>query len=155
MAPIDSIKEAAGLYRPDRFIPIIAAIVNLILSIILVKLLGLVGVFIGTLASTILLSFWIKPVLVYRHILKKNVTEYFKDIALKISFTVIFSIICLEIGEKLFFEYNVINFIGRFIICLIIPNFTIYLLSYRTNEFKYLVNLLKPILPRIKLKQVV
>lgn len=143
MAPIDSIKSAAGLYKPDRFVPIIAAVVNLSLSIILARSLGLVGVFIGTLISTLLFSFWIKPMLVYKYIFKKNVFEYFVDIVLKILLTTICGFICWIIGESLFTEYTVLNLIGRLIICIIIPNALMILLTFKTKEFKYLQGILK------------
>ena len=142
IVPIDSVKSAAGLYKPDRFVPIIAAIVNLILSISLVKSLGLSGVFIGTIVSTLALSFWIKPMLVYKHIFKRNVFEYFVDIALKILFTIIVGGICFELGEKLFLEYNFFNFIGRTSICLIVPTVLMVLFNYKSNEFKYLKEML-------------
>ena len=156
MAPIDSINSAAGLYKPDRFIPIIAAIVNLILSIILVKSLGLAGVLIGTLASTILFSFWIKPMLVYKYIfINKKLFNYFVDIIKKILFIILVGCICSAIGDILFKEYTILNFIGRMIICLVIPNSLIVSLTYKSNEFKYLRSFSKPILQKFKLKQVV
>ena len=150
MAPIDSIKNAAGLYKPDRFVPIMASIVNLFLSVLLVKQLGLAGVFIGTLASTLLFNFWIKPMLVYKYIFKKNAFEYFVDIFLKLVSISICACICLWLGETLFGEYNILNFIGRLSICIIIPNIFIVLLYYKTSEFKYLINIFKSILINVK-----
>lgn len=150
MAPIDSIKSAAGLYKPDRFVPIIAAIVNLLLSVLLVKPLGLVGVFIGTLVSTILFSFWIKPVLVYKYIFKRNVFEYFIDILLKLVAISIATGVCFEIGESLFREYTILNFIGRLGVCIIMPNILIIIFSFKTKEFKYILNIVKPILNKVK-----
>lgn len=150
MAPIDSIKSAAGLYKPDRFIPIIAAIVNLILSIILVKPLGLSGVFIGTLISTLVFSFWIKPLIVYKYIFKRNVLEYFIDVFFKIFVTIICSLICLVIGEILFSEYTILNLILRLIICMIIPNVLMILFTFKTKEFKYILGIIRPIITKFK-----
>lgn len=150
MAPIDSIKSAAGLYKPDRFIPIIAAIVNLMLSIILVKPLGLSGVFIGTLISTLLFSFWIKPLLVYKYIFKRNLTEYFIDIAFKIFMTIICSLICWIIGEKLFLKYTILNLILRLIICVVIPNVLMILFTFKTKEFKYILGIIRPNIIKFK-----
>lgn len=150
MRPIDSIKNAAGLYKPDRFIPIIAAVVNLVLSIILVKSLGISGVLIGTLVSTLLFSFWIKPMLVYKHIFKKYVLEYFIDIFLKISSIIGCGFICWIIGDSLFTSYTILNFIGRLGICIIIPNILIIIFSFKTKEFKYILNIVKPILNKVK-----
>lgn len=150
MAPIDSIKSAAGLYKPDRFVPIMAAIVNLVLSVLLVKPLGLAGVFIGTLVSTILFSFWIKPVLVYKYIFKRSVFEYFIDILLKLISISISTGICFGIGESLFREYTILSFIGRLGVCIIIPNILIIIFSFKTKEFKYILNIVKPILNKVK-----
>lgn len=153
MAPIDSIKSAAGLYKPDRFIPIMEAIVNLLLSLLLVKSLGLVGVFVGTLLSTILFSFWIKPVVVYKYIfINKTLSVYFIDIIKKILFIILVGSICSIIGDILFLEYTILNFVGRMIICLVIPNILIVLLNYKSNEFKYLLNIIKPIISSVKIK---
>lgn len=150
MAPIDSIKSAAGLYKPDRFVPIIAAVVNLSLSIILVKSFGLSGVFIGTLISTLLFSFWIKPMLVYKHIFKRNVLEYFIDISFKIFVTIICSFLCWIIGEQLFSEYTILNLMLRLIICIVIPNGLIVLFTFKTKEFKYIMGIIRSIIIKFK-----
>ena len=44
-------KEAAGIYYEDRFVPLLESLINIIVSIIGVKLIGLAGVFIGTIIS--------------------------------------------------------------------------------------------------------
>ncbi|MPQ44786.1 lipopolysaccharide biosynthesis protein, partial [Clostridium tarantellae] len=58
---VESFKEGGGIYHQDRYAPIAEAIINLITSIILVKLIGLPGVFLGTLISNITVIFWVKP----------------------------------------------------------------------------------------------
>lgn len=143
MAPIDSIKSAAGLYKPDRFIPIVESMVNFVSSIILVKPLGLSGVLIGTLTSTLLFSFWVKPMIVYKSIFYKNSSEYFIDIFLKIISIFICGFLCWEIGQTLFNEYTILNLLGKLNICIIIPNILVVLFMMKTNEFKYLYNIIK------------
>ena len=53
MAPIDSVKSSAGIYWNDRYIPIAAAMLNLILSILFVQKYQIAGVLIGTIVSKI------------------------------------------------------------------------------------------------------
>lgn len=48
---IDIAKNAAGLYYPDRYVPMFEAVLNLVLSIFLANRIGLLGVLIGTLVS--------------------------------------------------------------------------------------------------------
>lgn len=150
MAPIDSIKNAAGLYKPDRFVPIISAVVNLVLSIILVKYLGLSGVIIGTIVSTLSFSFWIKPIIVYKYIFKKNIREYFVDMFLKSTFIFICGWICWKIGENLFYEYTLLNLLNKLVICIIIPNILVVIFTFKSKEFKYLYNIILTILRKFK-----
>lgn len=152
MAPIDSIKSAAGLYYLDRYIPIIAASVNIIISVILVGPFGIVGVFLGTLISTIMFSFWIKPVIVYKNVFEKNYIEYFIDIAIKIGSILIVGAICSLLGDYMYSEYTIINLIGRLGICMLIPNIVLCLATYKTKEFKYLYVATRGILYEIKNK---
>lgn len=152
IAPIDSIKSAAGLYKPDRFIPIVAAIVNLIISIVLVKPLGLSGVFIGTIVSTLLFSFWIKPVLVYKNIFNRSCLEYFIDIVVKVISILLIGYVCNLIGNIFYKEYTIMNLIFRTIICLIIPNILICISMYKTNEFKYVYSIISNTIKVNKIK---
>ena len=66
------IKQAAGLYDDDKFTPIIQSIVNLFISIVLAKLIGLSGVIIGTIISSIVLPSWQRPYLLYKKVFYKN-----------------------------------------------------------------------------------
>ncbi|MEN8076859.1 hypothetical protein ABFP60_07820 [Clostridioides difficile] len=152
MAPIDSVKCAAGLYKPDRYVTIIAAVVNFIISMVLAKPLGISGVFIGTLVSTLLFSFWIKPVIVYKYIFKKNVFEYFKRILFQISITFIMGSICLFVGEEIFNEYTIINLLCKLVLCIIISNIVFVLIYFRTQEYKYVYNIASLLIKKLKFK---
>ena len=55
-----------------------------------------------------------------------------------------------EIGESLFREYTILNFIGRLGVCIIMPNILIIIFSFKTKEFKYILNIVKPILNKVK-----
>ncbi|MPQ44413.1 lipopolysaccharide biosynthesis protein, partial [Clostridium tarantellae] len=76
--PVDRFKEGAGLYYEDRYAPLFEGIINLITSIILVKIIGLPGVILGTLISNISVVFWVKPKIIYKYIFKISLFEYFK-----------------------------------------------------------------------------
>ena len=73
---VEKFKETSGLYHEDRYMALIQALINLVLSIILVKIIGLPGVFIATFISNYTLEFWIKPKIVYRDIFKRGVSDY-------------------------------------------------------------------------------
>lgn len=150
MSPIDSVKCAAGLYKPDRYVTIIAAVVNFIISMVLVKPLGISGVFIGTLISTLLFSFWIKPVIVYKYIFKKDALEYFKTKLFQITITFIMGAGCLFIGEVVFDEYTILNLLCKLALCIVIPNIIFIAIYFKTDEFKYIYNVIVLLIKKFK-----
>lgn len=70
-------KESMGLFWNDRYKAIAEAVLNLVISILLVTHFGVAGVFAGTFCSTVLTSVWVEPYVIYKYRLKKPVTGFF------------------------------------------------------------------------------
>jgi O-antigen/teichoic acid export membrane protein len=139
---VNNFKIAAGVFNPDKYIGLIQAIVNLVLSIYLVKRIGLPGIYIGTVVQGLIATFT-KPYIVYKYVFRKKVIEYYKD-SLKYIITLFISIITLEfIINNYSFENNIINFIFMFILVLLIPNLIFYITFRKRSEFKYLMKIIK------------
>ena len=68
-------KEGSGFFD-DVHLPISEAVINFILSIILVRYMGLNGVIIGTIVSNVLVVCIAKPILVFKRCFNKNVKNY-------------------------------------------------------------------------------
>lgn len=68
-------KEGSGFFD-DVHLPISEAVINFILSIILVRYMGLNGVIIGTIASNVLVVCIAKPILVFKKCFNKNAKNY-------------------------------------------------------------------------------
>ena len=77
-----------GLFYNDRWKSVIEGIINLIASIILVKICGIFGVFLGTFISSISTCVWIEPYILYKDGFDKSVSLYFKKYFQYIFFTV-------------------------------------------------------------------
>lgn len=71
-------KNAFGIYWQDRYKPIAEAAINFIVSIVLVQKMGIAGVLIGTIVSTILADFFVEPYILYKYGFQSSVAEYFK-----------------------------------------------------------------------------
>ena len=70
-------RDSLGLFRRDRYKTVIEAAVNLGVSILLARWMGMVGVFVGTTVSVVLVSFWVEPLVLYREYLREPVGPYF------------------------------------------------------------------------------
>ena len=65
---VEQFQTASGNFYQDRYGAILEALVNLIVSIILAKHIGIAGVFIGTLISNLTVIFWTKPYVLYKYV---------------------------------------------------------------------------------------
>lgn len=70
-------RDALGLYWYDRYKPIFEVTINIVASLILVVDYGVVGIFVGTLISTMSTCFWIEPLITYKHGFHQPVRKYF------------------------------------------------------------------------------
>lgn len=148
---ITTIKTTSGIYHEDRFAPLVQAFINLFVSIVLVKFIGIMGVFIGTLVSAIAVPFWYTPFLVYKKIFKTPVSNYY------ISYIIYLSIGIATYCTTHFTTHSieVLNYqslILKGILCFLIPNFMYVVIFHRTNEFMYLYRVIKKIICKILIK---
>jgi len=148
---ITTIKTTAGIFHEDRFAPLIQAIINLVVSIVLVRSMGIIGVFIGTLVSALVVPFWFTPYLVYKKIFKISVIKYYSKYItyLIIGFTT-FSI--TNMISQLIDVQNSLSLILKGIICLLIPNLIYIILFRNLAEFKYLSMIIKNIWVKIQIR---
>lgn len=135
---LDIIKEATGNYSQDRYAPLIQALINLVLSIVLTKLFGLIGVILGTLISTILVPLWNKPYILYKYLFNKNCLSYFWNQIKYFMFFLFVYFICIIIYRYVCIKNIILLFIIKgIILCTVF--IVILLIVFRKNkEFEYL-----------------
>lgn len=135
-------RAALGLYWYDRYKPLFEAGVNLIVSIILVKQIGIKGIFIGTIVSTLTTCFWIEPYVLYKHGFKSPVKSYFIKYFIYIFLMIVAGVITYIVAS-VFNGTGFIVFCVKLIICIIIPNIIFVICFWRTEEFEYFKNIFK------------
>lgn len=139
---IDTTKNVVGLYKQDKYVPLVEAFINLFSSIVFIKLFGIVGVFFGTLCSTLLTVFWVSPYIVYKHYFKTKLIEYFKLYFIYIFSTFFLFFITCIINNYIFSTVSITSLIGRLVVCIV--SFFVYnLIFIKTREFKYFLSLFK------------
>lgn len=147
-------KDKAGIFKDDKYIPIIEAIINLGSSIILVKYFGLAGIFIGTTISSICIPLWNQPRLVYKKLFKKPLIEYFKSYFIYTLATIIVGFITTFLCNLLISGDSFLSLIYRGILCVLVTNIIFVLIFYKNKEFKYIIHIIKGILNEIIKKYV-
>ena len=137
-------KDACGLFWEGRYRPLASALLNIIISLVLVQSLGIVGVLLGTILSRFLTTWWFDPWMVHRYVFNKSVGRYyfryFRSLAIIVIVAVLIEFVCLPLSENTWR-----NLVIKFIVCLIVPNTMFLVLFRKSKEFRYIMDTVKPL----------
>ena len=132
--------NAAGLFVRDKIRPLIEAVLNLVISIILTYYIGIAGVFIGTIISMALTVCWREPYLLYKYSFKRSVMDYWK-VYFEFSFlTVLMGAIVVAAKHFIVIE-NFAGVIAEGIIVEIVVNLGFIGFLGRREEFRGLMDM--------------
>ena len=144
-------RSAMGLFQQAKYRPVAGMIINLVVSIALVKHLGICGVLIGTLSADYLTILWYEPLIIYKYGLSGNlkVKEYFQK-------NIIYGITACLIGITMFLtckyilpEHGWLSIILHTSICSTVTPLVFITLFSNTEEVKYIKMFLNKILKKV------
>lgn len=136
-------RDTSAVFKYDVYKPFVESVLNIVLSLVLLRWFGINGVILGTILSAVLSGLWIEPRTLYKKYFKANVMEYyFKYLAMLL--------LSVCIGALTFFIINLIPsgfgfFILKGIICALLPACLYLLLTFRCKEMKFVFGLIKNI----------
>lgn len=128
-------KEACGYWTKDRFRPLIGALMNLCLNIILVQFIGLYGVVLSTVFEAVTIDLIWAPKAIFAEFFQKSRKEYYKLLA-----ACVIDLICMGVPTFLLVllvktHSHVLNLFIKAIICLVVPNLIFVIKNHKKPEF--------------------
>lgn len=131
-------KDAMGLFWYDRYKPVAESIINLVVSIALVFRFEIVGIFAGTIVSTLTTCFWVEPYVVMKYGIREDwqnrlrtyFIEYAKRTAVMALGTAVSYAICLQMPH-----HSLLFLIVKGIVCTVVYNAIVLLFFGRTKKF--------------------
>lgn len=133
---LNTYKDASGMWHEDRFRPLVTALTNLALNIALVRYIGLFGILLSTVISTVCVGM---PWLFYNLF-----TVVFKRSAKEMIFLVIkYAFLALIITGVSFYISNLVKMSGvleliiKLIISGLVSNILLYIILRSTDEYSY------------------
>ena len=147
LQPLWTYREATGLYIRTKYVMLIAAIVNLILSVVLGKLLGIAGILFASAIARLSTYFWYEPLLLFKEYFDQPVRKYYIQIGINI----------VIMGVLLFLFSNIFNrvvvsswliFIVKALTCGILTTIVFILLYIRSEGVKIIVRKAKSFVNR-------
>lgn len=139
---LNTYKDAAGMWHEDRFRPLVTAVANLSLNLIIVRFIGIYGIILSTVLSMLFVGMpWLVHNLFTVLFDKSQMRDYLKHLG---TYVIVVGISCLLCGAVCsFVEFAPwVTLMVRLMLCCLIPN-VFYLILYRkTPEFQQCMQLL-------------
>ncbi len=140
-------KDATGLFVKGKYRPVVTAVLNLVISIILVRTIGMVGVFWGSIISRLVTTWWFDAWLLYKNAFEKNVLGYYLD-CIGTLILIALNGAVIEWMTFMIKEKTLILLAVRMVLCALIPNIVYFLLYGRSEEMSYVKNKVVSLLKR-------
>ena len=129
-------RNTTSLFRKTKFIILITAGLNIVLSIGMGYAWGIAGIVLATSISRLLTNFWYEPHILHKDIFECSSKGYFIKVAKYV-------IIAIVAGSATYFLAGLIAYSGiwsiiyKLFICLSVPNLIFLLFFCRSTEFQY------------------
>ena len=140
-------RTTLGYFDKGKIAPFLAAVLNIFLSIIMGKWIGLTGIFLATTIARLLTMGIVDPVLIFKNSFFKPVTLYYRQYILYTGILLL----------QYFLNDIVLSFINvegwqgivlqAFIITLVF-NLSMFIIFYRNNVFREIINIAKGLFMR-------
>ena len=143
-------KDVSGKWHADRFRPLITAIVNLVLNIVMVQIIGLNGILLSTIISFAFINIpWLLKRVFIDVFDKQSIWEYVFYLTKNTVFIVIIVTIAALICRRILCKNLVIKLIVNFAISSIISIAAYLLFNIHSQEFKRAGILVKRFMKRV------
>jgi Membrane protein involved in the export of O-antigen and teichoic acid len=144
-AYLDVYRETMGLFQQMKYRPVVSIIVNLIISLVTVKYLGIAGCVLGTVVSYLFVNMVIDPRVIHKYGLKQPIRPYRFRQLLYMGVTIAAGVVCWYLCGLIHID-GWFGFITHGIVCVIVSCVIFTLCFFRTQEFHYLLRTVKDLL---------
>jgi len=133
----NSFRTAMGLFWYGRYRPIMSAVVNLVLAILLASIMGAAGVFLATCISILSVDAWWDPLVVYKYGFNTSLRPYFKKYLVYVAFCVVVAAATWAIAFVVPLS-GLAGLVFRLGLCLVLVNGLFWIAFRKSEEFSYL-----------------
>lgn len=130
-------KTAAGLFVYGKYRPVVSAVLNLGISILLVKPLGLCGVILGSIISRTVTTWWFDAWILYRRGFEMSPASYFFNCGIGIALLLIIAAV-IQLICRVFPVITWGSLMMEGLICFVTCNLMLWAVYGRGEEFAFI-----------------
>lgn len=147
LVPLWTYRDATGIYMKTKYVMLAGAILNIVLSFVLGKVIGLPGIIFASAIARISTYFWYEPKLLFKEFFESSVLKYyisiFENILLVVGTIVVITFFSKGFIVNSWFSLIIKGVIIGIICCIV------YLIAYsRTEGFQIILSKVKGICKR-------
>lgn len=132
-------RSTLGLFKQGKFRPLIVAVLNIVLSILLGKLWGVFGILFATFLSRAAVNLWYDPIILHKYGFGLSAKPFFLRYAVRIGVLAGVTAVLLALRTWVFQGgTGILNFALMMVLVAILPNAVFWCAFHRTEEFLYL-----------------
>lgn len=135
----NNVRIAKGGFGKDKWNALCQALVNLVVSIIAAKFLGLVGIYIGTICSRMVIVIG-RPKATYRHLFGTSSKFYYVKTLMYGTVSLVLGLITYVATYYILKDVTILKFIAAACVVAILPNLLYALIFIKNKQFKSVVN---------------
>ena len=134
--PLWIVRESSGLFVATKYVMLMAALLNIVLSVLLSKFIGISGILLATSLSYLLTIWWYEPWLLAKKVFQVSVLAYWKYIGKLLGACVLPLIVGIFLLH--WKSCHVVELLRKFMICglLTIISFSLYFKN--TSQWNYI-----------------
>lgn len=144
--PVVMYRESMGMFVQIKFVLVITSVINIILSVVLGKLIGVAGIIVATGISRLVTVAWYEPVILFKQKFEQPMSEYWifqiKNFGVNLLIIILSFIVCSLLPNQII--WLVVKLIITVIIILVIE----YVTMRKTQEYNWLKDKLIGIIRR-------
>lgn len=145
------VRDSTGMYRPDRYMPLVETALNVGLGLWWAHATGRVeAVLLANVVSMAAVPLWVQPCVVYRHVFHRSPAGYFARYGLYAVLTAAGMAAAWRLCELLPPMNGVLMLLARAVISVAVSAAVCLLPFCRTAEFGYLLGLARSLLKRTR-----
>ena len=145
--PVQIFVSSFGLFKESRFLPMLRAAVNLVLSILFVRNMGISGVFLGTTLSTILVPLCGEVGVLYKYGFSMKPGAFYKEMLSYIGVSLLCSSLCFVLTYNI--RITLVGVVVRCVSAFCASNALLLIFCSHSEYFDDMIRILK----KVKLKK--
>lgn len=132
LQPLWSFREATGLYKKTKWIIVVCAVLNILLSILLGKLMGVAGIIFASSISKICTYIWYEPMVLFKDYFSRKPAKYYFSLFGNLILVSGIVIVCLLVAAY----FSIDSWISWIIKAIIVGTFSLLVVYfvYRKSE---------------------